>query len=216
MNDDLERFINRNRDAFDDREPPETLWQRIEEGLSAEPGKVRPLNGKMRPENVLEISNSSANARTNSQSTTVRPLWRSRLVSRWMVAASVMAVLLAGGFWLANARYGLTRQPDVVAAAPEYASDFANYARLIDTKRAELRQMTQADPGLYQQFATDLDRLENSYQGLKADLPQNPNQEVLIQAMIQNLQLQIDLLNEQLRVIQQMKQQRPQFNKNVL
>ena len=82
-----------------------------------------------------------------------------------------------------------------------------NTPGLIDDKRAELKQMTEDNPALYQEFATDLDRLEKSYKSLKADLPQNPNQEMLIQAMIQNLQLQINLLNEQLRVIQRIKQQ---------
>ena len=67
--------------------------------------------------------------------------------------------------------------------------------------------MAENNPELYQEFASDLNRLEKSYRSLKADFPKNPNQEVLIQAMIQNLQLQINLLNEQLRVIQRIKQQ---------
>jgi len=37
-------------------------------------------------------------------------------------------------------------------------------------------------------------------------LPVNPNKEELLQAMIYNLQLQIDLLNQQLNIIQKIKQ----------
>ena len=99
-----------------------------------------------------------------------------------------------------------SQQPELVAASPGYAKEVVQYTQLIDDKRAVLKEMTENNPDLYQEFSTDLDRLEKSYQSLKADFPKNPNQEVLIQAMIQNLQLQINLLNEQLRVIQRIKQ----------
>lgn len=129
------------------------------------------------------------------------------LTLNWRVAASIAVVLLAGCLLYMNQQYGVTGQPEVLAAAPTYAKEVVQYTRLIDTKRAELKQMTEGNPILYKEFATDLDRLEHSYRTLKADLPKNPNQEVLIQAMIQNLQLQINLLNEQLRVIERIKQQ---------
>ena len=76
--------------------------------------------------------------------------------------------------------------------------------------------MTTSNPALYEAFATDLERLERSYQMLKADLPENPNQETLVQAMIQNLQFQINLLNEQLRVIQRMKKQKNNTNEHLI
>ena len=130
----------------------------------------------------------------------------------WRVAASITILLVAGCFLYMNQQYGITRQPEVLAANPTYAKEVVQYTQLIDTKRTELKQMTEDNPALYNEFATDLDRLEHSYQSLKADLPQNPNQEVLIQAMIQNLQLQINLLNEQLRVIERIKQQTHESN----
>ena len=123
------------------------------------------------------------------------------------MAASVAVLLLVGGFWYVNHQYGVVRQPEVVAASPVYAKEVAQYTRLITNKRAELKQMTENNPALYEEFSQDRERLEKSYKSLKADLPKNVNKEVLIQAMIQNLQIQIDLLNEQLRVIEHVKQQ---------
>ncbi len=123
------------------------------------------------------------------------------------MAASVALLVLAGSFLYVNYQYGVAHQPEVVAASPTYAKEVVQYTRQIDDKRAELKQMTEDNPALYREFATDLDRLENSYQSLKADLPQNPNQDVLIKAMIQNLHYQINLLNEQLRVIQRINRQ---------
>ena len=202
--DNLERFVRDNREAFDDREPPNGLWQKIEQGLP-EPSNPAQLNKQSPFRQVLKNSAQIGGGRTESSRSTGRQIgWP---VLDWRVAASVALLLLVGGFWYVNHQYGVTQQPEVVAANPTYAKEVVQYTRLIDDKRDELRQMTEGNPALYQEFATDLDRLERSYQSLRAALPTNPNQEVLIQAMIQNLHLQIDLLNEQLRVIQRIKQQ---------
>ncbi|MFD2932242.1 hypothetical protein [Spirosoma flavum] len=213
--DKLERFVRDNREAFDDKEPPNAMWQKIEAGLEG-PG----LEGFGLEKSGLEDSGSEVNGLDKQRPIKETPFRQvhknpTRIQGRqigwpsldWRVAASVAVLLLAGAFMYMNQQYGVTHQPEVVAASPMYAKEVVHYTRLIDDKRIELKQMTEGNPALYQEFSTDLDRLEKSYQSLKADLPQNPNQEVLIQAMIQNLQLQINLLNEQLSVIQRIKQQ---------
>lgn len=198
--DNLERFVRDNREAFDDREPPGNLWQKIEQGLGKQEPDQDKLNGRLPFQQVYKNSSHAKPSRLGGMQIGWPKL-------DWRVAASIAVILLAGGFWYMNMRYGVTQQPELVVASPAYAREVVQYTRLIDDKRAELKQMTEGNPALYQEFSTDLDRLERSYQSLKADLPQNPNQEVLIQAMIQNLQIQINLLNEQLRVIQRIKQQ---------
>ncbi len=181
----IENFIKTHRNRFDQPPPPADLWKRIEAQLPPEPtAKVKPLN-------------SLAN----------RSVFDNPRFVRRLLVASLTGLLLLAGLWAVNWQYGVAHQPEVVAVSPSYAQEFVQYARLIDNKRDELCRMTQANPDLYRQFSGDLDKLEAGYQSLKADLPQNPNQELLIQAMIQNLQLQIDLLNQQLHVIQEMKQQ---------
>ncbi|ARK09159.1 hypothetical protein [Fibrivirga algicola] len=184
----LEKFIRDNRDAFEQAGPSAGLWERIADQLPDEPA-AKPV----------EPFKTVHRQRTRYGGTWTR--------SYWTWAASIALLLLAGGLWWANDRYRPTAQPDVVAFSPTYAREVAQYASLIDSKRAELKQLTESNPDLYGEFAQDLNRLEASYKGLKKELPNTPNQEVLIQAMIQNLQLQIDLLNEQLRVIQRIKQQ---------
>ena len=185
----LEKFIRDNRDAFEQDGPPDHLWDRIADQLPADnvPSQLAPT----RPAQPFRVVHR-------------RVGWTR---SYWTWAASVALLLLAGGLWYINDRYAITDQPDVVAVSPVYAREVAQYASLIDTKHVELQQLTSTNPALHAQFEQDLDRLEISYHGLKKDLPDTPNQELLIQAMIQNLQLQIDLLNEQLRVIQRIKQQ---------
>lgn len=205
MKNNLERFVRDNREDFDDKDPSAKLWQKIEAGLEG-----TDLN-RAGPDDLSLDRHKSSGAspfqqihRNHSQLSGQQIGWPNL---DWRVAASIAVLILAGCFLYMNQQYGVTHQPEVVAASPTYAKEVVQYTKLIDSKRVELKQMTEGNPELYREFATDLDRLENSYQSLKSDLPKNPNQEVLIQAMIQNLQLQINLLNEQLRVIQRIKQQ---------
>jgi len=215
MKNNLERFIRDNREAFDADEPSIDLWARIEPGITqpelqsdAEPVTHQVKMGFVGNEAPEPIR---------------KPLNGKPFVGKqrgwgfnWWAAASVAMLLLTGGFWFLNHQYGVTEQPEVVAVSPSYAKEFVQYARLVDEKQAELKAMTISNPALYEAFANDLNRLERSYQTLKADLPENPNQETLVQAMIQNLQLQIDLLNEQLRVIQRMKEQNNNTNEHLI
>ncbi|QHW01471.1 hypothetical protein [Spirosoma endbachense] len=198
--DNLERFVRDNREAFDDKEPPLDLWRKIEAGLPKQQSTGSTV-GETRPNNTSPFQTIHKNP---SRFGSMQIGWPGL---DWRVAASIAVLLLAGSFLYMNYQYGVTHQPEVVAVGPTYAKEVVQYTRLIDGKRDELKHMTEDNPSLYQEFATDLNRLENSYQSLKADLPKNPNQEMLIEAMIQNLQLQINLLNEQLRVIKRIKQQ---------
>lgn len=214
MKNNLERFIRDNREAFDADQPPMDLWARLEPGItqpepstraepSAEPTKLG-FVGQVEAEPIRKPLNGKSLAGGRGQR------------FNWWVAASVALLLLTGGFWFLNHHYNITEQPEVVAVGPTYAKEFVQYARLVDAKQAELKAMTTSNPALYEAFATDLERLERSYQMLKADLPENPNQETLVQAMIQNLQFQINLLNEQLRVIQRMKKQKNNTNEHLI
>ena len=183
MKDKLERFVRDNQEDFDAFEPRADLWKELEKGLGHKS----------------------------------RPLWLGSPLSRrtvWQIAASIALVIgLGGGFWYFSHQYGATTPTDVVAANPIYARTVTQYTQLIDDKRAELKTLTESNPALYNEFAADLNRLERSYQNLKQELPKNPNQEVLIQAMVQNLQTQIDLLNQQLIIIQRIKQQNNESHK---
>ena len=55
-------------------------------------------------------------------------------------------------------------------------------------------------------FTKDIDQLDSSYNILKNQLSATPNRELLLEAMIQNLQLQLNVLNQQLNIIHQIKQ----------
>ncbi|HTI08399.1 MAG TPA: hypothetical protein VL832_07570, partial [Puia sp.] len=78
-----------------------------------------------------------------------------------------------------------------------------HYARLVELKHKELKTIEKDEPLLYRQFAADVHALDSVYQSLQQQLPKNPNREQLLEAMLQNLQLQMGLLNHQLDIIKQ-------------
>ncbi|HWK04342.1 MAG TPA: hypothetical protein VNS58_11955 [Puia sp.] len=78
-----------------------------------------------------------------------------------------------------------------------------HYARLVELKHKELKTIEKDEPLLYKQFAADVHDLDSVYQSLQKELPKNPNREQLLEAMLQNLQLQMGLLNHQLDIIKQ-------------
>lgn len=76
------------------------------------------------------------------------------------------------------------------------------YFNVIEDKEVLLTAYLEGYPDLAQDFKKDLLELGKNYQKLKVDLKNNRSEEVL-SALIQNLQLQQDLLNNQLKIIHQ-------------
>ena len=171
--DRLERFVRDNRDGFDVFLPQDSLWDRIESSIPSAPAE---------PQKKVK-----------------------RLTSPyfdWRIAAGVILALGTGYLFYLNNEYGVTRDPGVALKVPAYAREFNQYNTLIDEKRSEILKLASNNPALYRDFSADLKSLENSYQNLKSDLGNAPNQEALIRAMIENLQFQVDLLNRQLNILQ--------------
>jgi hypothetical protein len=85
----------------------------------------------------------------------------------------------------------------------EMNEEMYHYAKIVEIKHKELKTIEKDEPLLYRQFSSDVSKLDSVYNGLQHELPKNPNKEQIIEAMIQNLQLQMELLNHQLDIIKQ-------------
>ncbi len=171
--DRLERFVRDNRDGFDVFLPQDSLWDRIENSIPSVPAEPQ--------KKVKRLSN---------------PYFD------WRIAAGVILALGTGYLFYLNNEYGVTRDPGVALKVPAYAREFNQYNVIIDEKRSEIIKLASNNPELYKDFSADLQSLESSYQNLKSDLGNAPNQEALVRAMIENLQYQVDLLNRQLNILQ--------------
>ncbi len=174
--DRLERFVRDNRSGFDTEEPDARLWEKIESRLAP------PLR-----ETPRQLNNSR---------------WKRQITYDWRVAAAVLVLFLAGFLVYVNGEYGLTRDPQMAFQVPAYAKEVNQYTQIINEKRSQIKKLAAHKPELYSDFALELDRLEKAYVGLRSELPQSPDPETLLHAMVRNLQWQVDLLNQQIIIIE--------------
>lgn len=102
-------------------------------------------------------------------------------------------------------------RPKESAETPDKTGELENsmneemyhYAKLVEIKHNQLKTIEKDEPLLYKQFSADVYKLDSVFHTLQNQLPTNPNREQLLEAMLQNLQLQMGLLNHQLDIIKQ-------------
>lgn len=182
MSNQLKDFIDKNRQAFDANEPDPQLFKRIHKEMTGN-GKTKKLFPK--------------------------PF-------RFAAAALVLIVICGTVYTIVNKKKNggdpvvKTTQPALEEATligdPAFAKQIVYFQEIIGLQQSELRKLEKEYPQLYKQFVNDITELDSSYQSLKTNLPTNPNREMLLEAMIQNLQLQSELLNRQLLIIKEIKQ----------
>jgi hypothetical protein len=177
----MERFIRDHREDFDSLEPSDKIWEQIESGMYK----------KNKPAKLVTMT-----------------------ILKWSIAAAIMVTVGLASLYFINQKDNVqppqltktnTNDPVVEQIDPQYGQMVAQFSALIETKQKELRSIEKDNPKLYAQFSTDIKKLDSTYQVLRSTLSANPNKEQLLQAMISNLQMQIDLLNQQLSIIQKVK-----------
>jgi len=97
---------------------------------------------------------------------------------------------------------------DVADVNPAYAKKQLRFAGLIEEKRDSLQVFAKTNPELYNKFNTDLEKLDSAYKTLKKELPQSPNQQLVVKAMVRNLEIQLQLVSQQLSIINQVSEYR--------
>ena len=184
----LENFINNNREEFDSEEM-KNGWGKIESKLKQK---------------------------------------KTKNIRRWILVAAASVVIFVSGAVFYNAIIAnktldtVIQQPVNLPSKeltddvdPAYTIQMDQFAQLINLKQNELKQNQKKQPELYQQFLKDNNQLDSSYTFLKSKLSANPNKEILLDAMIQNLQLKLDLLNRQLQIIKQTKNKKANNEKTI-
>jgi anti-sigma-K factor RskA len=126
------------------------------------------------------------------------------------VAATVIVVMGIGfaAYLHSTKKEGI----DFAAINPVYAQQQIQYTSLIETKRTELKSIAKTDPALYKEFSLQIAKMDSTYKQLNSDLATSPNQERVLHAMIRNLQIQTEVLNQQLNVIEQFNQMKKEQN----
>ena len=176
----LEDFISSNREEFDDLEPRADIWNNIAKELDTwDEGQQSPKK---------------RGAKTFSLGFVLK------------VAASVIVVMGLGFAIFLKNQMPATGGINLADINPTYAKQQVHYASVIEGQRTRLKLVARFDPQLYNEFNADLAKLEANYKKLNTDLATSPNQERILRAMIRNLQIQTEVLNQQLSVIEQFNQ----------
>jgi hypothetical protein len=168
MKDQLEDFIRKNRNAFDDHEPSEKNWKQIDASLAF----------------------------------TRKGIWHS--VTVWRAAAVVF--MLLSGYLLLPKKTG-TQHFANDASMKEFNDVEAFYVQQISQK-VELIDEFQRNEGL-NGFTQDFKQLEAMYLVLKEEMKTHPSQKVK-DALVLNLLVRIDLLNQQLHHLEKEEQPEPE------
>jgi hypothetical protein len=189
MSSDLEKFIRKNRSDFDDDNPSNKVWKNIEQSLPV---------------------------KKTEKHFTIRDIYK------WSAAAAIFFIALTSVYFLFIRKYPDTNRgeiPTVKTETPanpsrldnfnsiaiEYAAEFKEATEAVENRQRELRAAIANDPALYRKFQQDLNTLDSSYRLLREQANQSVNGDVIIKAMIQNLQLQSELLGRQLMIIHEFK-----------
>lgn len=125
----------------------------------------------------------------------------SKPVMYWRAAAVILLLITS---WLAfdkvNQNFVENRTSEVAKLSPQLLEAENFYISQIDQKRDEIKVIGDKYE-LGGVFLSEISILDSMYVVLKKDM-QNGNEEVIADAMILNLQLRIEILNQQLSIIQ--------------
>lgn len=109
--------------------------------------------------------------------------------------AALLLAFLGIGFWV-----GRSTSSTELAELEKYDATLATYANKVQEKKVKLETLVSSQPDLEATFEQDLTDLQRDFEALKLQLANNPNREMLIEAMKQNLEWQIELLNQQTKI----------------
>jgi hypothetical protein len=200
MSSDLEKFIRKNRGDFDDADPSNKVWKNIEQSLPV---------------------------KKEAKRFTIRDIYK------WSAAAAIFFIALTSVYFLfirklpnsdrdviptvkTDQPINPSRLDNFNSISIEYATQFKQAEQAVEDRQKQLRTAIANDPALYRKFQQDLNTLDSSYRLLREQASQSINGDVIIKAMIQNLQLQSELLGRQLMIIHEYKTTKTSTNeKNI-
>lgn len=129
-----------------------------------------------------------------------------KLAIRTFVSIAAMLVMICtAGILLYKTREN--NKQDYSRVDPVLAQKQMEYSSQIVEKKEALTAMAANDPQLYQEFSEVINKMQVNYKQLKNEYSQSPNKELTLEAMISNLQMQIQVLNQQLEVLNYVREQ---------
>lgn len=124
---------------------------------------------------------------------------KKRFSTQWIWKAAAV-IFLATTAVLFVDRFSSTSEPVISNRYEEFVQAERFYTSMISDKRKEISSYETEN--LSESFMLEVNRLDEMYEELKLTYRQNVNEDKLMDAMIRNLQLRIDILNQQLKILE--------------
>jgi len=222
--DKLKQFVLDHREEFDTAEPDLSIWDKIRDDI--DPGKKKPasvvrMQGRWTKYSVAAAvilllggallylrSNRTTQPEVANRQNTTTPNTTDKQPTDTNTSKDNLAKTPAPAAADHNQDSAALaairpRNNDSKELESSMDEEMYHYARLVEIKHKELKTIQKDEPLLYKQFSSDVNKLDSVYHDLQEQLPNNPNREQLLTAMLQNLQLQMELLNHQLEIVRQ-------------
>ncbi|MGM0408027.1 MAG: hypothetical protein ACQERU_08580 [Bacteroidota bacterium] len=136
----------------------------------------------------------------------------------YMLKAAVVALLVViSGLWVYDKTFTPPTIKDGIALreiSPEYSEVEMHYTSLVNQKYSEINEFSFIDSTQKNMLMNELSEMDSIYENLKKDLSLNPNDERVINAMIQHYQLKVEIMNQILGQLQQVKNIKQQKSEN--
>ena len=210
----LEQFIKNSRAAFDSDEPSQKVWDKIQDKIMPDKKGGAPVvrMNFMRWSAAAAVlilvtggvwflvrTNQGYTVNSHNSIAKAEPSTEKKKTNN---LPPVTKIDTASKETIASTGKEEIKQNDVVADPnADIKEEMVHYAKLVEIKHRELKSIEKDEPLLYKQFSGDVNKLDRVYHSLQNQLSTKQNSEELLEAMIQNLQLQMGLLNHQLRII---------------
>jgi hypothetical protein len=180
MKNRLERFVEDNRDAFDELEPRSDLWLDISLKVLDKEEVSRPIWFR-------------------------QTFWR--YAAAVIILLSIGLGVFQLGRYTQRMESVVMEPATLQQIAPELAQVEAYYTSLISEQRQQLNDadLKNLNADMAGDFSRDLSSLDSAYVRLKRDLYKGANKEQIVSAMIQNLQLRSEIISRQIETLGKIK-----------
>jgi TolA-binding protein len=140
---------------------------------------------------------------------------KKKKVIRVYRVAAVLFLLMAAGIVFFSIRMNTMNADSDLASNSEAELAQIQYASLIEIKRNEINSFRDKEPELCKEFDSQLIELDNMYNDLSSQINDANKKEIVLQAMIENLQMQLNILSKQLEIVQQVNEKKNEKNETL-
>ena len=122
----------------------------------------------------------------------------------WIGIAASLIVMMGITFLFTN--HNRSQEVRIADVNPTYAKKEIRFASMIEEKKDSLEVYAKENPALYKKFSADIEKLDADYDRLKLELQSSPNPRLIVKAMVRNLELQLEVIDQQLLIIYQVEE----------